>query len=966
MKIDSFDEIKVALEEAQAKWSQGHLIEAYDQLEQFLRNRLLSAQLIDADLKVVQSLADLASLLGEFSAANDLLYGAISLYEAANSYHCADYVRLRRLQIQLDEGNLKRAQALLEEMAPKIGDIYKMKFSVPSLSQWEVDCLWCDADLKDRTVLLTELYLGMGRLLIALGQYGDALTVLNRGLFHTNDKTIPSLAQQTIFPMKLAIATAHLEKGELKQAHLALTRLEHDLDQQSALEYPIRCKELFGQLYFLQGEFGKALKQFRIVQEDCRNLGVGRSALRATLNLAHVLILLNQTSTAEQCLVEALIDAHAINDTALCERVLLLQALARARQYSSVVDSPSVTSMSRNKVDTLSIPEVLKNFDRSPQSPNYLAWFEDQALAFRWQLSILDLSAASTLLDEIKQVFQTDSLLIQVQIRVLEGTLAYYQENNQKANTLLEKARLVLQDMGLKAELWQVRRILGWCRARLNYPSADQAALAESTNTLLRQLTESLSPEDQAIYLLNKWTAEEEYLASEINQLQQLKIQLSEGSIWLRPLRWFELKKRLYVLVNDLNQYKDVLAKRTIKQQQVQFQNLPITFPWRQFFTYPKDRISLSFLVLPDRILIVRLGRFRLDFQVISTTRLAVRELVQRWHQSVQAVKGGRRDINTTSEENYESEMTSIAYEQQKITNQLADTLAIPLLLKDLPQTIRALTIVPDDILHGFPFSTVIYQGKPLITRYAICIAYETSFEHIPNPVMSSSSTALVVGVSQGDSQLKLEPLPGVKSELAQVRQCLEYYPINLLSLENQSASKSAVTYALSQANMLHIACHGIFETNRPDQSGLVLIPTPRAREILTLRELSECDLGKLRHATLSSCWSADHFILPGRWIISLPETLWRSGTQSILGCLWEVYDQFAIAFMTRFYSYLDKYPLDEALRRTQIDCLECRLPDCGNVDTRNPIFWAGFCLYGDYRQIKFSKDSKKNGVSGK
>ena len=156
-------------------------------------------------------------------------------------------------------------------------------------------------------------------------------------------------------------------------------------------------------------------------------------------------------------------------------------------------------------------------------------------------------------------------------------------------------------------------------------------------------------------------------------------------------------------------------------------------------------------------------------------------------------------------------------------------------------------------------------------------------------------------------------------------------------------------------------------------------------------------DLTQLCHATLSSCWSADHFILPRRWVISLSETLWRSGTQSILSCLWEVKDEFAVSFMNRFYKYLylHKFPRDEALRHTQLDCLRnClyepiiedkfrlfaikllqALPISHSIrdklirhciesqskeqhkiredDTEKLLFWAGFNIYGDYTVLK-------------
>ncbi|MDJ0531354.1 MAG: CHAT domain-containing protein [Xenococcaceae cyanobacterium MO_207.B15] len=188
------------------------------------------------------------------------------------------------------------------------------------------------------------------------------------------------------------------------------------------------------------------------------------------------------------------------------------------------------------------------------------------------------------------------------------------------------------------------------------------------------------------------------------------------------------------------------------------------------------------------------------------------------------------------------------------------------------------------------------------------------------------------------------------------------HFPRNILENNPQNKthrepSKQAVIENLADATLVHIACHGIFEYNRPDQSGLVLVANSNA-EILSLRELSNLDLTQLRHATLSSCWAADHFVLPGRWIISVPETLWRSGTQSILGCLWQVSDKVAVPFMADFYENLKRHPRDKALQLTQLKCLKNQLPDCHNR-TDNLFFWAGFNLYGDYCSLKLPNRGK-------
>ena len=961
MTLDSFEKVKAAFEEAQTKWQEGNLWEAYELLLEIFTSRLLSGNLIDADVKVIQSLADLAGLFGEFQAADNLLQGAISLYETANSLRWADYTRLKRIQLGLDRGSLSQVRKWFKEMAPRIGDIEGIHFSPFGLEQWEDGCVWPNTEPQERTVLFSELYLAMGRLLSALGQYGDALEALKRGLSHTEGEEVPSLAGQTVVPLRLAIASAHLEKGDLAEADTSLFRLQNQLKYPQHPEYSIRWLELSGKLNLLRGELGKGLERFREVQTTCRQFRSQRAVLSSTLNLAHVLILLNQTSTAQNYLVDAQVDASAIGDTALASRAELLLSLVSVRSRSLVVGSPiTVSGMRRKEKDNLVVAEEKAKLDLR-KSPNYLSLFEDRSLAFQWQLGDFNLLTAAALLKQIKETFLvTDSRLIQVQIQVLEGIFAYYQgleredphrvqvnpnlSEIRQANKVFEEVRPQLEEMGLNPELYQVQRFLGWCRTRLNNPTAELEALTESTNNLLAQLTVSLSPEDQAVYLLNKWTADEEYIAARINQLQRLQLRLTRSPFWLRPWRLWGLMQHLNALVEHIDRYKDVLVKRTIKEQNIQVQNTPDTLSlWRRLFTHPKKRVTLSFLVLPDRVFVIRAWKYFFDFAVIPTTRLEVRNTVQRWHGRIKGINGSRDLSAIPDEDSHESVMAAVANESQHIANYLAKILEIPSLLKDIPKKTQSLTIVPDDILHGFPFATIVLQGKYLVERYAISIAYESSGTKLSINSSEKAQKALLVGVSQGTYQFP--PLPAVREEIDQVAHWLSTHQSNLCELMDHSANKSAVLKGLSEATFLHIACHGIFEQNHPDQSGLVLISNYGQKEILTLRELSNLDLTRLHHATLSSCWSADHFILPGRWIISVPETLWRSGTQSILGCLWEVDDKVAVSFMTRFYYYLNQHPRDEALRRTQLEFKNAN-------DTANPFFWAGFNLYGDYRTL--------------
>ena len=165
-------------------------------------------------------------------------------------------------------------------------------------------------------------------------------------------------------------------------------------------------------------------------------------------------------------------------------------------------------------------------------------------------------------------------------------------------------------------------------------------------------------------------------------------------------------------------------------------------------------------------------------------------------------------------------------------------------------------------------------------------------------------------------------------------------------------ATRAAVLARLANADFAHFAGHGTFEVDRPERSGLLIVPRAEAPEILSLRDFAATNLSRLRHITLSSCWGADSFIAPGRWIISLPETLCRSGAGSVLSCLWGVDDADGREFVRRFYRYLANLPRDQALRCAQRDFLHATdVPD----SLRNPCCWAGYILHGDSGALRFT-----------
>lgn len=285
MPYDTTTELNQAYGLVQTKWRQGNIIGAYNDLCNIFTYRLLHSRLNVSDAKIIQTLADVSSILGEFQTADNLLCGAIYLHEEAKREFWADYARLRRILLCIDRGNLHSAQDLLQEMVPRIGDINNIEFS-SGLLQWEEGCIWSDINTEEKTIIFTDLYLAMGRLLATLGQYEEAITALQRGLFHANSEMALSerfdLVKSSLLPLQLTYAGALIEKGNLEEAEVYLAGMRSVVYQPEHIQHRLKFLELSGKLSLLVGNWGAGLDKLQQVEKLCSTLHLqqGVSTLR--------------------------------------------------------------------------------------------------------------------------------------------------------------------------------------------------------------------------------------------------------------------------------------------------------------------------------------------------------------------------------------------------------------------------------------------------------------------------------------------------------------------------------------------------------------------------------------------------------------------------------------------------------------------------------------------------------------
>jgi CHAT domain-containing protein len=157
----------------------------------------------------------------------------------------------------------------------------------------------------------------------------------------------------------------------------------------------------------------------------------------------------------------------------------------------------------------------------------------------------------------------------------------------------------------------------------------------------------------------------------------------------------------------------------------------------------------------------------------------------------------------------------------------------------------------------------------------------------------------------------------------------------------------------IAKVRFLHIATHGWFDPDKPDQSGLLMVDADNTAYRVTIRDISNIAFSGLELAVLSGCWSADNFVAAPKTVIGLPQTLLAAGAHSVVGSLWRIHDALAPSFMERFYQEAcGGRALDVAMQRAQIACLRRELGDRSHR-FHDPRYWAPFLIYGDARPLR-------------
>jgi CHAT domain-containing protein/Tfp pilus assembly protein PilF len=222
---------------------------------------------------------------------------------------------------------------------------------------------------------------------------------------------------------------------------------------------------------------------------------------------------------------------------------------------------------------------------------------------------------------------------------------------------------------------------------------------------------------------------------------------------------------------------------------------------------------------------------------------------------------------------------------------------------------------------------------------------FDSRDERIAHSIKSQSTAVPVDGSTT--SSIFLDRLPWTRLEAEQI---MKVTPagMGLQALDFDASRATALSPQLSQFRIVHFATHAVFDSQRPERSGLVLSLFDREGQpengFLGLEQIYGLSL-PADLVVLSACETALGREVDGEGLVGLVRGFMYAGATRVLASLWSVDDEVTASLMSRFYRSLEQDRLSPAaaLRAAQ---LEVRKEKKWSA----PYYWAGFQIEGEWR----------------
>jgi CHAT domain-containing protein/tetratricopeptide (TPR) repeat protein len=311
--------------------------------------------------------------------------------------------------------------------------------------------------------------------------------------------------------------------------------------------------------------------------------------------------------------------------------------------------------------------------------------------------------------------------------------------------------------------------------------------------------------------------------------------------------------------------------------------------------------------------------------------------------------------------------------------------LALDRLRRDLAPVLQAARkkrwiVVPDGALHFFPFmlltslhdqdrgpqeivkipsasaiDIVRRTVHPTPPAYALAIFADPVFDALDSRVAAHALQPEGGALSAARRSLSISSnsLPRLRYTLKEAHALSQLFPANQSRafLQFSATREAAAGSALQDFRIIHLATHSLPDEKHPELAKIVF---SRVTEHGDPRpgELFAGDIYQMKLSAdlvvLSSCQGAIGRQQPGEGAMSLARAFLFAGSKAVVASLWEVNDEATAELMQRFYRHMahDKLPPSTALALAQSEFRRH-----GEKRLRNPYYWAGFELYGEWME---------------
>lgn len=245
------------------------------------------------------------------------------------------------------------------------------------------------------------------------------------------------------------------------------------------------------------------------------------------------------------------------------------------------------------------------------------------------------------------------------------------------------------------------------------------------------------------------------------------------------------------------------------------------------------------------------------------------------------------------------------------------------------------LLIVPHANLHYLPFAALWDD----IDKHYLVEAYPITY-------VPSASAIPLLRAKQNPNQGRLlalgNPDGSLSSAATEVRQVAALFDSE--PLIGKAATESQVVAQAAQADIIHLAAHGVYDALNPLYTHIELAADAANDGKLEVQEVYTLDLRATNLVVLSACETALGQQSRGDELVGLTRAFFQAGAPTVMTTLWQVDDAATGALMVKFYEQIQAGETPSAaLRNAQLAVLT-------GDKWQLPYYWAAFSLNGDYR----------------